>query len=103
MSDLGEEFAKICIQWLKKALAWLVYMRFDCIPPSFPHLETLKKNIGKLNSLTVRKKKKKKKNPDWPTQFLNFGRVRAHNIFFFFGLMTMIFLFKFNTEYYYTT
>ena len=29
--------------------------------PSFPHLETLKKNIGKLNSLTVRKKKKKKK------------------------------------------
>ena len=25
MSDLGEEFAKICIQWLKKALAWLVY------------------------------------------------------------------------------
>ena len=21
MSDLGEEFAKICIQWLKKALA----------------------------------------------------------------------------------
>ena len=25
MSDLGEEFAKMCIQWLKKALAWLVY------------------------------------------------------------------------------
>ena len=40
MSDLGEEFAKICIQWLKKAL---VYMRFDCILPSFPRLETLKK------------------------------------------------------------
>ena len=32
MSDLGEEFAKICIQWPKKAL---VYMRFDCIPPEF--------------------------------------------------------------------
>ena len=45
--------------------------------PSFPHLETQKKNIGKLNSLTVRKKKKKKKNPDRPTQFSNFGRVRA--------------------------
>ena len=25
MSDLGEEFAKFFIQWLKKALAWLVY------------------------------------------------------------------------------
>ena len=61
MSDLGEEFAKICIQWLKKALAWLVYMRFDCIPPEFSPFRNLKKNIGKLNSLTVRKKKKKKK------------------------------------------
>ena len=58
MSDLGEEFAKICIQWLKKAL---VYMRFDCIPPKFSPFRNLKKNIGKLNSLTVRKKKKKKK------------------------------------------
>ena len=25
MSDLGEEFAKICIQWLKKALAWYAF------------------------------------------------------------------------------
>ena len=32
MSDLGEECAKICIQWLKKAL---VYMPFDCIPPEW--------------------------------------------------------------------
>ena len=51
-------------------------MRFDCIPPEFSPFRNLKKNIGKLNSLTVRKKKKKK-NPDRPTQFLNFGRVRA--------------------------
>ena len=55
MSDLGEEFAQICIQWLKKAL-----MRFDCIPAEFSPFRNLKKNIGKLNSLTVRKKKKKK-------------------------------------------
>ena len=63
MSDLGEEFAKICIQWLKKAL---VYMRFDCIPPEFSPFRNFKKNIGKLNSLTVRKKKKKKKSTDRP-------------------------------------
>ena len=77
MSDLGEEFAKICIQWLKKAL---VYMRFDCIPPEFSPFRNFNKNIGKLNSLTVRKKKKKKKKKkkiDRPTQFSDFGRVRA--------------------------
>ena len=55
MSDLGEEFAKICIQWLKKAL-----VRFDCIPPEFSPFRNFKKNIGKLNSLTVRTKNKKK-------------------------------------------
>ena len=38
-----------------------IYMRFDCIPPEFSPFRNLKKNIGKLNSLTVRKKKKKKK------------------------------------------
>ena len=73
MSDLGEEFAKICIQWLKKALVQC--MRFDCIPPEFSPFRNFKKNIGKLNSLTVRKKKKKK--IDRPTQFSDFGRVRA--------------------------
>ena len=53
-------------------------MRFDCIPPEFSPFRNLKKNIGKLNSLTVRKKKKKKKkNIDRPTQFSDFGRVRA--------------------------
>ena len=35
MSDLGEEFAKICIQWLKKALAWLVYA-FCSLPAAGP-------------------------------------------------------------------
>ena len=36
-------------------------MRFDCIPPEFSPFRNFKKNIGKLNSLTVREKKKKKK------------------------------------------
>ena len=43
MSDLGEEFAKICIFSLKKHL----YMRFDCIPPEFSPFRNFKKNIGK--------------------------------------------------------
>ena len=72
MSDLGEEFAKICIQCLKKHL----YMRFDCIPPSFPHLETFKKILenSTLSRYVKKKKKKKKKKIDRPTQFSNFGR-----------------------------
>ena len=41
-------------------------MRFDCIPPEFSPFRNFKKNIGKLNSLTVRKKKKKKKSTDRP-------------------------------------
>ena len=49
MSELGEEFAKINIQLLKKSSFICVLTAF-C--PRFPHLETLKKNIGKLNSLT---------------------------------------------------
>ena len=52
-------------------------MRFDCIPPEFSPFRNFKKNIGKLNSLTVRKKKKKKKKIDRPTQFSDFGRVRG--------------------------
>ena len=59
MSDLGEEFAKICIQWLKKALAYCFLTAFR---PSFPHLETLKKILE--NSTLSRYVKKKKKN--WP-------------------------------------
>ena len=35
-------------------------MRFDCIPPEFSPFRNFEKNIGKLNSLTVCKKKKKK-------------------------------------------
>ena len=80
MSDLGEEFAKICIQWLKKHLHDL-YMRFDCIPPEFSPFRNLKKYIGKLNSLTVRKKKKKKSRPTDPI-FKFWSGV------FFFGLIT---------------
>ena len=52
-------------------------MRFDCIPPEFSPFRNFLKNTGKLNSLTVRKKKKKKKKIDRPTQFSDFGRVRA--------------------------
>ena len=82
MSDLGEEFAKICIQWLKKALAWLVYMRFDCIPPEFSPFRNFKKNIGKLNSLTVRKKKKKKIPTDRPNFQILVGWGQHNNFFF---------------------
>ena len=62
---------KFVFNGLKKHLHDL-YMRFDCIKPEFPHLETLKKIL---------------ENPDRPTQFLNFGRVRATYNFFFFCLM----------------
>ena len=43
-----------------------IYMRFDCIPPEFSPFRNFKKNIGKLNSLTVSKKKKKKSRPTDP-------------------------------------
>ena len=90
MLDLGEEFAKICIQWLKKALAWLVYAFWLHSARVFPHLETLKKNIGKLNSLTVRKKKKKKKKkksrPDRPNFQILVGWGQ-HKHFFFLALL----------------
>ena len=80
-------FIFLCQIWAKNLLKFVfkdnglkkhlhdLYMRFDCIPPKFSPFRNLKKNIGKLNSLTVRKKKKK--NPDRPTQFSDFGRVRA--------------------------
>ena len=42
-------------------------MRFDCIPPEFSPFRNLKKIIGKLNSLTVRKKKKNKSRPTDPS------------------------------------
>ena len=61
MSDLGEEFAKICIQWPKKALVYICVL--TAFRPSFPHLETKKKILE--NSTRSRYVKKKKKN--WPT------------------------------------
>ena len=75
MSDLGEEFAKICIQWLKKALVYICVL--TAFRPSFPHLETLKKILENSTLSRYVKKKKKKKKIDRPTQFSNFGRVRA--------------------------
>ena len=81
MSDLGEEFAKICIQWPKKALVYI--LRFDCIPPEFSPFRNFKKNIGKLNSLTVRKKKKKKKKLTDRPNFQILVGWGQHNNFFF--------------------
>ena len=76
-------FFFLCQIWAKNLLRFVfnglkkhLYMRFDCIPPEFSPFRNFKKNIGKPHSLTVRKKKKKKK-IDRPTQFSNFGRVRA--------------------------
>ena len=50
----------LCQIWAKNLLKFLfsglkkhLYMRFDCIPPEFSPFRNFKKNIGKLNSLTV--------------------------------------------------
>ena len=51
--------------------------------PSFPHLETFKKNIGKLNSLTVRKKKKKKQSRPTDPIFKFWSGEGNITIFFF--------------------
>ena len=69
----GSFFFFLCQIWAKNLLKFVfnglnkhlhdLYMRFDCIPPEFSPFRNFKKNIGKLNSLTVRKKKKKKKIP----------------------------------------
>ena len=92
MSDLGEEFAKICIQWLKKAL---VCMRFDCIPPEFSPFRNLKKNIGKLYSLT--QSKKKKKSTDRPNFQILVGWGQHNNLFlpYHLGILAFIFFFPF--------
>ena len=58
----AKNLLKFVFNGLKKHLHDL-YMRFDCIPPEFSPFRNFKKNIGKLNSLTVRKKKKKKSRP----------------------------------------
>ena len=56
----------LCQIWAKNLLKFVfnglkkhLYMRFDCIPPEFSSFRNFKKNIGKLNSLTVREKEKK--------------------------------------------
>ena len=56
-------------------------MRFDCIPPEFSPFRNFKKNIGKLNSLTVRKKKKKK-STDRPNFQILVGWGQHNNFFF---------------------
>ena len=59
-------------------------MRFDWhSAPNFPYLETLKKIIGKLNSLTVRKKNKNKKNRPTDPIFKFWSGESNITIFFF--------------------
>ena len=58
---------------------------FDCIPPEFSPFRNLKKNIGKLNSLTVRKKKKSR-----PTDpIFKFWSGEGNITIFFFGLSSL--------------
>ena len=59
-------------------------MRFDCIPPEFSPFRNFEKNIGKLNSLTVRKKKKKKRPID---PIFKFWSGEGNINIFFFGLI----------------
>ena len=89
MSDLGEEFAQICIQWLKKAL---VYMRFDCIPAEFSPFRNCSKKYWKTQlsdgtKKKMKKKKKKKKSTDRPNFQILVGWGQ-HNTFFC-GLIAM--------------
>ena len=67
MSDLGEESAKIYIQWFIKIALLLC---FDCILPAFSPF----RNFGV---------KKKKKNIDWPTLFQMLCIWGQHNSCFF--------------------
>ena len=69
-------WAKNLLKFIFNGLKKHLYMRFDCIPPEFSPFRNFKKIIGKLNSLTVRKKYFFFL-IDRPTQFSNFGRVRA--------------------------
>ena len=61
-------------------------MRFDCIPPEFSPFRNFKKNIGKLNSLTVRKKQTKtNKQKNRPTDpIFKFWSGEGNITFFFF-------------------
>ena len=81
MSDLGEEFAKICIQWPKKALVYAFWLHSARV---FPHLETEKKILENSTLSRCVKKKKKKNRPTDPIFKFWSGE---GNIFFFFGLI----------------
>ena len=82
----AKNLLKFVFNGLKKHLHDL-YMRFDCIPPEFSPFRNFKKNIGKLNSLTVRKKKKKKIPTDRPNFQILVGWGQ-HNNFFFWPYIT---------------
>ena len=77
---------KFVFNGLKKHLHDL-YMRFDCIPPEFSPFRNFKKNIGKLNSLTVRKKKKKKKKSRPTDPIFKFWSGEGNITIIFFGLI----------------
>ena len=83
----AKNLLKFVFNGLKKHLHDL-YMRFDCIPPEFSPFRNFKKNIGKLNSLTVRKKKKKKKKTRPTDPIFKFWSGEGNIIFFFFGLIS---------------
>ena len=74
-------------------------MRFDCIPPEFSPFRNFKKNIGKLNSLTVHKKKKKKKKSRPTDPIFKFWSGEGNITIFFFGLMYVLIATAFVTNY----
>ena len=75
-------WAKNLLKFVFNGLKMHLYMRFDCIPPEFSPFRNLKKKIGKLNSLTVRKKKKKKNRPTDRPNFQILVGWGQHNFFF---------------------
>ena len=85
----AKNLLKFVFNGLKKHLHDL-YMRFDCIPLEFSPFRNFKKNIGKLNSLTVRKKKKKKKKKSRPTDPIFKFWSGEGNITIFFFCLTYI-------------
>ena len=94
---VGVFFFFSCQIWAKNLLKFVfnglkkhLYMRFDCIPPEFSPFRNLKKNIGKLNSLTVRKKKKKKKKNRPADPIFRFWSGEGNITIFFFGLTNLL-------------
>ena len=72
-------WAKNLLKFVFNGLKKHLYMRFDCIPPEFSPFRNFSKNIGKLNSLTVRKKKKSTDRPNFQI-LVGWGQ---HNNYFF--------------------